>query len=246
MADKLHIERLKERFKGKSTISSENLAIFYKESEPNVKETTINWRIYELVRMGILERISRGQFRIGQMKPYAPEPSRQLSKLYKDLSTHFPYIQLCIWETGWLNDLGQHLSNRSWLILETEKDACEPVFHKLQDNNKAVFLEPTLEMMERYVSIESNPIIVKAMVSEGPFQNSKGVNIPMLEKILVDLVCDTDIFYAYQGRELEYIWENAFSRYTVLQDKLLRYASRRRRKREISEYIKKLYNPAAI
>lgn len=246
IAKKLHIDSLKQYFKSQKALSSQDLAIFYQKSEPNIKETTINWRIYELVKMGILERISRGHFRIGQMKPFAPEPSKQLSKLYKDITSQFPYIQLCIWETVWLNDLAQHLTNKSLIILETEKDTCETVFHKLQDSNKTVFLEPTLEIMERYVSVENSPIVVKAMVSEAPLQKMEGVSVPMLEKILVDLVCDTEILYAYQGRELQYIWENAFNKYTVQQDKLLRYASRRRKKKEISEYIKRTYNSAAI
>lgn len=222
------------------------MAKFYRKSEENIKETTINWRIYELVRMGILERTSRGQFRIGQMKPFEPEPSKHLLKLCREITSELPYIQLCIWETNWLNDLAQHLSNKSIIILETEKDSCEAVFHKLQSSNKTVFLDPTLEIMERYVAVEDRPIVIKAMVSEAPLRKVGNVNFPMLEKILVDLVCDTDILYAYQGRELQHIWESAFSKYSVQQDKLLRYASRRRKKKEISEYIKKNYNPAAI
>lgn len=221
------------------------MAIFYKNSEPEIKETTVNWRIYELVRLGVLKRISRGHFQIGQMKIFTPEPSKQLVKLYRTISAQFPYVQLCIWETGWLNDLTQHLSNKSLTILETEKDACETVFHKLQDSNKAVFLEPSAEIMERYVSVENSPIIIKSMVSEAPLQKVNGVNVPMLEKILVDLVCDTDILFAYQGRELQHIWENSFSQYTIQQDKLLRYASRRKKKNDIIEYIHKTYNPAA-
>ncbi len=137
----------------------------------------------------------------------------------------------------------QHLSNKSVIILETEKEACESVFHKLQDSGKAVFLEPTVDIMERYVSVEKNPIVIKPIVSEAPLQKVEGINFPTLEKILVDLICDKDILFAYQGRELQHIWENAFNKYTVQQDKLLRYADRRRRKREITEYLKKIYNP---
>ena len=179
------------------------------------------------------------------MKVFTPSPAQRLLKLYRDITVQFPYAKHCIWETGWLNDLTQHLSNKSVIILEAEKEACETVFHKLQDGNKVVFLEPSVEIMERYVSVEKNPIVIKPMISESPLQKVGGVNFPSLEKILVDLFCDKDILYAYQGRELKYIWENAFSKYTVKQDKLLRYADRRRRKREITEYVRKIYNPAA-
>ncbi len=246
IAKKLHIDQLKQQLKGKKAISGHDLANFYRSLEPEIKNSTLNWRIYELVQMGILERTSRGQFRFGEMRVFAHSPTRSIVKLYRDLSIQFPYAQLCVWETSWLNDLTQHLSNKSVTILETEKEACESVFHKLQDSNKAVFLEPTVEIMERYVSVEKSPIVIKPMVSEAPLQKVEGINSPTLEKILVDLVCDKEILYAYQGRELQHIWANAFNRYTVQQDKLLRYADRRRRKQEITEYLRKIYNPAAI
>jgi hypothetical protein len=62
---------------------------------------------------------------------------------------------------------------------------------------------------------------------------------------LVDLYCDTDVLYAYQGSELKHILENAFREYTIQQDKLLRYADRRGKKEEIKRYLKKIYNLAA-
>lgn len=246
MAEKLHIDRLKRHFKGQKSLTNHDLAIFYRKAEPSVQETTVNWRIHELIRQGVLERISRGHFHIGQTKSFVPSISQRASKLYKGINSQFPYAQVCVWETGWLNDLAQHLSNQSLIILETERDVCETVFHRLQETNKAVFLKPKLETMERYVSVENKAVVVKAMVSEAPLQNVEGVSTPALEKILVDLVCDADVFYAYQGLELQHIWENAFSRYTIQQDKLLRYASRRKKKSEIVELIKRTYNPAAI
>ncbi|HNP08405.1 MAG TPA: hypothetical protein PKN99_12310 [Cyclobacteriaceae bacterium] len=222
------------------------MANFFRNLEPKIKDTTLNWRIYELVRQGILERISRGQFRFGEMKVFTPSPAKTLIKLNREISLHFPFAQLCIWETGWLNDFAQHISNKSIIILETEREVCESVFYKLQDASKAVFLEPTLEVMERYVSVEKVPIVIKPMVSEAPLQVVGGINFPTLEKILVDLVCDREILFAYQGRELNHIWKNAFSRYTVLQDKLLRYADRRARKPEVLALIRKTHNSAAI
>jgi hypothetical protein len=216
------------------------LAKFYRSKEPNLKDTTINWRIYELVKNGVLERIGRGKFKIGQTKSFEAIPSKQITKLYKDLQGKFPFLQICIWETGWLNEFAQHLSNKPLIIVETEKDACESVFYKLQDTHRSVYLNPSEDLMTRYASVESKPIIVKSLVSESPIQEVKGINLPTLEKILVDLYSDKDVFYAYQGSELKHIWENAFRKYTIQQDKLLRYADRRRKKEEIKTYIKNL------
>lgn len=221
------------------------MAKFYRKFEPDIKQTTVNWRIYELVKNGVLERIGRGKFRLGKTNPYEPRPSKKLVKLYNELHGFFPYTTLCIWETAWLNELQQHLINKSYTIVEIDKDVSESAFHKLQENKKTVFLEPSLEIMEKYVSVHDNAIIVKPLITEAPVQDIANAVVPTLEKILVDLYCDDQIFYFFQGRELQYIWENAFRTYSIQQDKLLRYASRRRRKDEIAGFMKKIYNPAA-
>jgi hypothetical protein len=244
MAKKLHIDLLQRQFAGKKALSSQDLDFFYHQTDPAVSKATINWRVFELVKLGVLERISRGKFRIGKMKPFAPKADGYLLKIYKDLQTDFPYSNFCFWETTWLNEFSQHLMNTSMIIVETEKDACETIFNRLQESRKAVFLSPSLEIVERYASVQKNAIIVSPLVSESPVQLIQKMPAPTLEKILVDLICDTNVFYAYQGRELKHIWENAFANYTVKADKLLRYANRRKKKKEVMKYFPQYYKSA--
>jgi len=51
-------------------------------------------------------------------------------------------------------------------------------------------------------------------------------------KILVDIVAEPDIFVAQQG-ELEHIFENMFSQILIHQNRLLRYARRRKREGQV-------------
>jgi len=85
---------------------------------------------------------------------------------------------------------------------------------------------------------EFNSIVVNSFVSEAPVQNIKNIPTSSLEKLLVDLFCDKNLFYFLQGNELVNIYKNAFDKYTVNQSKLLRYADRRRKKKQIKEFIK--------
>ena len=55
--------------------------------------------------------------------------------------------------------------------------------------------------------------------------------------MLVDLFSDTVIFDLFQGNERSIIYTEAFEKYTINNNKLLRYASRRGKKEEIQEYI---------
>jgi hypothetical protein len=91
--------------------------------------------------------------------------------------------------------------------------------------------------MENYVLGSPEAIIVKTLISEAPLQNVQTMPVPTLEKILVDLYSDSDIFYFLQGKEMLTIFENALEKYTVNIDRLLRYAARRNRKEELQKII---------
>lgn len=56
----------------------------------------------------------------------------------------------------------------------------------------------------------------------------------MLEKILVDILIDENLFSAQQG-ELDYIFEVAYQKFTINESKMKRYASRRNRDKELEK-----------
>jgi hypothetical protein len=51
-SETLNIAKLQTRFKEKSIFENRDIVQFYREFEPNVKETTVNWRVYTLVQAG--------------------------------------------------------------------------------------------------------------------------------------------------------------------------------------------------
>ena len=55
---------------------------------------------------------------------------------------------------------------------------------------------------------------------------SKGITVPTLEKLLVDIRVDEDFFYL-QGSEAFYVLRNAADRNVINISKLMRYARRR-------------------
>lgn len=157
--------------------------------------------------------------------------------MYKDIINSFPFIELCIWNTLTINEFSQHQSNRRFFIIETDKDTNESIFYFLKERYSDVFLHPNKAILEQYVFDIPNAIIIKPLLSESPLQEVKKVNTITLEKMLVDIYCDTDLFEAFQGNEKKIIYSEAFKKYTINSNKLLRYASRRGRKDEIEELV---------
>lgn len=192
--------------------------------------------------MGVLQRIGRGKFTLGEGKIYIPEISSLTKSIYRKLKIEFPYINLCIWNTSVLNEFMLHQPNQFYYLVETDKETTNSVFYFLREIKKSVFIEPTNDILEKYLFNEKEIFIVKSLVSEAPTQIIKEVNTPTIEKMLVDIFCDDVIFSAQQGAEMRTIFKEAFTKYTINQSKILRYADRRRKKEDISRFMKTITN----
>jgi hypothetical protein len=231
---------IKEEFKTFNIITTNDLFNFYKSSDTKIKKTTVNWRIYELVQRGELQRVGRGKFIIGKERKYLPEFSVNELKIKKLISNGFPYIKYCIWNTLNIKEFFQHLSALNFIVVEVEKDAFESVYFLLKENFGSVFKKPKREIVEEFIIHKQNSIIINSFVSEAPIENVNNMPTSSLEKLLVDLYCEQNLFYFLQGSELTNIYKNAFEKYTVNQSKLLRYANRRRKRQEIEMFIKSI------
>lgn len=135
-----------------------------------------------------------------------------------------------------------HQPGRFYILVEVEKDAAQSVFFYLKEHKTPVFIEPTEDLIEKYFPNQQETIIVKSLVSEAPLQTINNINIPTIEKILVDIFCDDIIFAAQQGSEMKTIFLEALSKYTVNESRIMRYADRRRKKESFREYLNTISN----
>lgn len=133
-----------------------------------------------------------------------------------------------------------HQPARYFNLVEVDKDATESIFYYLRDKGYHVYIEPSQELISRYMLDEKESWIVKLLVSEAPTQEVNGIRTATLEKILVDIFCDPIIFNSQQGSEMHHIFQESFNKYTISESKLLRYADRRGKKTELDDYLNKV------
>lgn len=240
--DKLHTGRIKHHFKGKTVFETKDIVNFYEKIEKDIKTSTVNWRVYTLVQEGVLQRIGRGKFRLGEGRKYIPEISSVTKSIFIKLKAEFPYANFCVWNTSVFNEFMQHQPNRFFLLVETDKETTDSAFYFLREIKKSVFIEPTNEILEKYIANEKEVFVIKRLISEAPTQSINKVNTATIEKLLVDIFCDDVIFSAQQGAEKRTIFKEAFAKYTINQSKMLRYADRRRKKEELNQFVKTISN----
>lgn len=190
-----------------------------------------------LVHSGTLTRIGRGKYILGQGNIFVPEISKKIKSLNNKIKTNFPFLDVCIWNTSVFNEFMLHQPGKFFTLIEVNKEATESIFFFLKENKYNVFLEPDQDMLYRYASDEKETWIIKSLVTEAPTLNISDVTTASIEKILVDLFCDPVTFNTQQGSEMDRIFEEAFEKYTINENTILRYASRRRKKKDLDKYL---------
>ena len=204
---------------------------------PYLTESTLKVYLSKLKKSGIINNPARGIYTISNKQSFAPEINQNLKKVYTKIQKEFPFINFCVWNTKWLNDFMRHQPFKNYTILEIDNDAVEQVFNSINENAKNVYLNPDEEMFERYISTNTEEVtIIKNLVTESPILKTDKIQIPTLEKLLVDIITDKDLFAAQQG-ELDFIYQSAFNKYEVNELKMKRYAARRNREVELERMM---------
>ena len=129
-----------------------------------------------------------------------------------------------------------------FILVDVEKVGIESVFDTLQNMElgRNILMTPSKEECKRYLW-GTNAIVVRQLIGQSPLTVVDGCVVPRIEKILVDLVGDNELFFA-SGVETYNIYEFARERINVNMSKLLRYASRRNRKNKVEEIINSIDN----
>lgn len=240
-------EKLLKAFEPNETIRRPALLSLLSEQYPNAKLTTLDWHIHTLLEQGKLLRRGRGSYAIVANQPlpssFDPHLPDELVETGKRLGRKFALTTTCVWSTSVLHSFLQQQPFITYWIVETERDAVNSVLDcMIHDSVISKLLVPIIRaedlmLMERYSPETSIIMLVKPLISEAPVQqNSAGLTVPTLEKILVDLVADTDVFGLFT-EELPSLYTKLDSRFILNQDRLRRYARRRHKLALITDYL---------
>ncbi len=234
--------RLIDEFKERESFSKDDLYSFFRYFEPDLKEGTLGWRIYDLKKKEIIRSVRRGWYAISYRPKFKPDVSSELLRINKVITKHFQDIKYCIWETAWLNEFLQHQTTKIIIIVEIEKGFEKDLYFHIKDNFRhELYLDPKNKEIDLYITESRKPLVIKKMVTRSPITNRtvnrRKVSTPQLEKILVDLFSDEKLFYFYHGSEMNYIFENALKRYAINYTRLFSYAKRRGREEELKAYL---------
>ncbi|MDI3322421.1 DUF6577 family protein [Pinibacter soli] len=220
------------------TLSKRELFSYVYSFDSGVNLSSFTWKLHQLKKQGLINSPSQGIYSIIAENNFTPAISSSLKRIHNKISKEFPYVQICVWDSRWFNDLMLHQLFRYYLVIEVEKNSAEAVFNSMTDVSKKVFLNPTEDIFNMYIANFNEVIIVQPLISESPIIEQEGVRIASLEKLLVDCVADKDLFAAQQS-EIDFIFKTARSKYSINTSKIKRYARRRNQLDKIESLLNK-------
>jgi predicted Zn-dependent protease len=210
----------------------------YNSGDNSTLDSRINKMIYRLKNKGVLTSLKSGFYQTESKKTFLPPIDRYQQKINQIFKKHYPDLSYSVWATQSLQQFMNLQPLKNFYIFETEKDIIDSVFYLFRENKINAFINPSRDIMEKYVINSRNALIIKPLISRSPLIEVQAIHTPRLEKVLVDIFYETQIFYSYQGAELINIFENAFRFYHIDYSRLLNYADRRKLKSKISIFLK--------
>lgn len=234
--DKTLENKLVNYFERRESLSRRDLIDAIHKDYPSWTPSTITVYMSKLTKAGKLRRPYRGMYTLSSKKSFHPEITPVLKKLYNKVHKDYPFVTICVWDSRWLNSLMRHQPFKQYIIIEVEKDVVSQAFNSINESFKNVYMNPDSAIFDYYISNVNEATIIRPLISEAPIDNEKKVAIPTLEKLLVDMLTDKDLFAAQQG-EIEDIFLNAFEKYAINEARMKRYAIRRNREKEITDLL---------
>ncbi len=218
-------------------ISIDSIVSGVQAVEKSIDRKTIIWAVNDLVKKGAAIRTGRGAYSLSSQKEFSPRLSNSAEAITDFISNQFKYMAATISDSSWLNEFMVQQPFSSVVVLEVGYSAVNSVISKLRAENFEAFPKTYFKLLETY-SKSAQPIVVsKALQTTATKKKDKLIRLAKLEKLLVDIVCEPDIYAQYQGWELENIFRNSIGKYAVNFSQILKYATNRGRKKDVEKVL---------
>ena len=169
--------------------------------------------------------------RRGTRSEYRPIYSDRAIQLINILSQAYPHVSFTVFETTLMNEFLNHLVAQNTVFIQAEKESSIFLFRFLQAQGYHDLLyRPSGKDFSLYWVKDC--VVVSDLISEAPILVDAPHSI-CLEKLLVDMYTDKLISTTYSKAEFPEALHLAQSQYQVNTAKLLRYARRRNKEKEI-------------
>src|ERR1700730_19158780 len=95
--------KLLGQFKKQGVMTRTDLVNFFRQYEPELNESAITWRIFDLKRRNIIRDLKRGIYTLLDKQLFVPELDETIVSISKLIERLYDSHFYNIWDTWWLN-----------------------------------------------------------------------------------------------------------------------------------------------
>lgn len=225
---------LLERYKNKTMTTAEivdDLSKIY----PDVNKNTIIWNLNELIKRGDVVRIGRGKYIFSNLplREFNTPVFDDVKHVVDIISNRFKYVKIVLTDSKWFSDYLVQQPFSTVIKIEVDAPAVDAVANLLRKEGWKAFTTSEISDADKYFPETRIFVIDKIRFNNPTKRYENKISIAKLEKIMVDIVCDYEVFKQYQGWELENFYENVTEKCAVNFSTVIKYASSRGRKEQI-------------
>lgn len=239
------VNRLRSYFKNRRTVSVEDLRQYFRRDRENLDEEALKQKITEMEQAGIIRRSNGEQFTFAEESAFRPVAGSHYDELTGYLKDQYDGL-FCFTAIQWINEISTHNLPERAVIVEVAKEDVAEVYNQLRELGigEVYRLDDSGKKEELNIDWAGEPAVLKALVEEAPVQRVDRVWVPTLEKLLVDLYCDPELFPGIDHREMISIFDNAFHLYKIDYARLQAYAEKRGKLNKLESFLRSTINPA--
>ena len=203
----------------------------------------IDYALRKAIGDGSIVHIGRDQYANRKAKHcYRYKYSDAAVQIASQIKEEYPFADFRIFELVQLNVFVNHLFAHNTIFISVENDLMDYVFDSLRNEYPGkIMFKPQYEYYNRYL-VDGQIVIIRL-----PSETPKGLDEPWhsrLEKILVDITVDKLMSRIISPSEYYSIFTEAFDRYLIDENAMIRYANRKgagqKFRRYLMEYTRKL------
>lgn len=232
-------DNLRKYFSSKKEFTTKEITNALQKHLPDLSSNTIAWKLNQLKKDELLYQIGRGLYTFDYKPEFSIEFSLKSKRLYNRVKGLYSG-EIVMWDTVILNEIAGEHTSKYWVFIALNKDELDFLFSEMLSFSKKIYLQPDKETTARYLIPQDEAIILTALISETPTEQSGEYLSPSIEGILVNAWLEHEQFLQPIGFDIHKLFEQAFAKYNVNKNKLLRYAARRDKRKEINEFLKSI------
>lgn len=232
---------LSKKLSNKTHFTTGDLMALLHKLNPEVSKSAYSWWINKLKNDGFYTQVGRGIYTFQKKKEYKLEISRKAKQFHNKVITYLPEgTPMIIYESLTIAKMYGIEPKKHYIWIHVPCEHLEFFFYDIQNLGKHVFIKPNSEITKRYIIPINEAVILYPLLTEMPIIDLNGYSTLSIEGILIHSLLFGKEYFRSRDKEISQVFQLSLNKYNVNISKLLRYASRREKRKEVLELLESI------